>query len=208
MKRKPLLFLLLMTLFMPLVMNSQGLMKAPRGTALQAIGAQNSTRQETPQNRDGWLQYDDGNCLGGTGSSTAYYWTYASMYPASMLGNNNTLSQIAFYENTNMYVDYGVTIDIYSGGNDAPGNLIYSEDAALNGSTGMHVVELASPVTIDSSTYAPSSFMKLVAHVTVPSTGMRSPALTSTTSPRSMVAMGTSSMMACLVPSSAVFSPL
>ena len=149
MKRKPLLFLLLMTLFMPLVMNSQGLMKAPRGTALQAIGAQNSTRQETPQNRDGWLQYDDGNCLGGTGSSTAYYWTYASMYPASMLGNNNTLSQIAFYENTNMYVDYGVTIDIYSGGNDAPGNLIYSEDAALNGSTGMHVVELASPVTID-----------------------------------------------------------
>ena len=151
MKRNSLIFMLLAALFMPLVVNAQGLMKAPRGTALQAVGVQNSTRQETPQNRDrdGWLQYDDDELAEYLGNTTPYYWTYGSMYPASMLGNNNTLSMISFYECDYMMTD--VDIDIYSGGDEGPDtlNLIHSETVELNGIEGMHEVEFAQPVTID-----------------------------------------------------------
>ena len=150
MRKKVLLMMLLMALFAPLAMHAQGLTKAPRGTALQAITTQNCEKHSAIQTRDaGWLQYDDGSYLGATGASQAYLWTYGPMYPASMLGNNNTLSKVAFYENSSMIAYYGVTIDIYSGGDNEPGSLLYTEAVSLNGTDGMHEVEFATPVTID-----------------------------------------------------------
>ena len=149
MKRRFLLIMLLMAMFAPLAMQAQGLAKAPRGTVLQMVAAPNCEKQTATQTRDGWLQYDNGSYLGATGASQAYEWEYGPMYPSSMLGTNNTLTKVAFQENTNMISD--VVIKIYAGGDNAPGTLVYSETVTRNGSTGMHEVELASPVTIDPS---------------------------------------------------------
>ena len=56
---------------------------------------------------------------------------------------------------------------------------------------GLFITGVGSPVIIDSSTKAASGFMKLVAHVTRPSTGIFSPACTSRMSPIEIVLRGT-----------------
>jgi hypothetical protein len=97
--------------------------------------------------RDGWLAYDDGVYATSIGNSTAYDWTWATMYPASMLGNNNTLTKVAIY-NTSYNVD-DITIDIYQGGTSAPGTLIASK--TVTPTEGLQEVTLNSPVTINPS---------------------------------------------------------
>lgn len=146
MKRKPLLFLLLMAMFAPLAMQAQGLMKAP-GVTLQADPAQELAMQQAAQPReDGWLQYDDGTITGlySLGLTSA---TYGAMYPSSLLGDNNTLTKVKFVES--QYMTGNVTIYIYSGGTEAPGDLLYTEAVATSGVTDWREVELAQAVTFE-----------------------------------------------------------
>ena len=140
--------MLLTAMFAPLAMQAQGLVKAPDGTTLHMAAAQNCEKQTATQTREaGWLQYDDGTLATNLGASSAYYWTYGAMYPASMLGDNNTLSRVCFYESSYMITD--VTIEIYSGGDDEPGDLLYSEDVTPSGAAGFNEVELGEAVSID-----------------------------------------------------------
>ena len=97
--------------------------------------------------RDGWLAYDNGEYATSIGNSTAYDWTWATMYPASMLGNNNTLTKVAIF-NTSYNVD-DITIDIYQGGTTEPGTLIASK--TVTPVEGLQEVTLNSPVTINPS---------------------------------------------------------
>ena len=147
MTRKSLLFTLLMALLAPLALQAQGLVKATNPVLQTAPIQELAVQKMQPTRAAGWLQYDNGTLATNLGSSTAYYWTYGPMYPASMLGNNNTLSRVSFYENTYMITD--VTINIYSGGDEEPETLLYTEDVPRNGSNGFHEVELAEMVTID-----------------------------------------------------------
>ena len=97
--------------------------------------------------RDGWLAYDNGEYATSIGNTTAYDWTWATMYPASMLGNNNTLTKVAIF-NTSYNVD-DITIDIYQGGTTEPGTLIASK--TVTPVEGLQEVTLNSPVTINPS---------------------------------------------------------
>ena len=97
-----------------------------------------------------WLKYDNGTMTSYLGDDTEYDWTWAAMYPASMLNGKNMLSKISIYE----YATYDVNdfrVDIYSGGTTAPGTLLYSQTFSPSGSTGFHEVTLAKPVAIDPS---------------------------------------------------------
>ena len=97
--------------------------------------------------RDGWLAYDDGNYATSIGNSTAYDWTWGVMYPASMLGSNNTLTKVAIF-NTSYNVE-NITIDIYQGGTTEPGTLVASK--VVTPVEGLQEVTLNSPVTINPS---------------------------------------------------------
>ena len=97
--------------------------------------------------RDGWLAYDDGTYATSIGNATAYDWMWGVMYPASMLGSNNTLSKVAIY-NTSYNVE-NITIDIYQGGASEPGTLIASQ--TVTPTEGLQEVTLTSPVAIDPS---------------------------------------------------------
>ena len=139
---------MLMALVAPLAMQAQREARKGVRPTLQTAPALERTIQNAPQTREaGWLQYDNGTLATNLGSSTAYYWTYGPMFPASMLGNNNTLSKVSFYETSYMITD--VTIEIYSGGDEEPQDLIYTEVVTLNGTSGFHEVEFAEPITID-----------------------------------------------------------
>ena len=148
MKRKPLLFLLLMAMFAPLAMNAQGFMKAP-GITLQAAPDQGLAMQRMQSTRDpGWLQYDDDIYVGGIGNGTAMEWTWGVMFPSNMLGDNNTLTKVSMHESPSHNTG-DFTINIYSGGVSAPSTLLYTETVTPTGSEGMHEVTLAQAVTFD-----------------------------------------------------------
>ena len=94
-----------------------------------------------------WLAYDNGTNATSIGNSTAYDWTWAAMYPASMLGTNNTLTKVAIY-NTEYNIE-PITIDIYQGGTTAPATLLASQ--TVTPVEGAQEVTLTTPVTIDPS---------------------------------------------------------
>ena len=98
--------------------------------------------------RDGWLAYDDGTYATSIGNQTANDWTWGVMYPASMLGNNNTLTKVAIY-NTDSYNVDDITIAIYQGGTTEPGTMIASQ--TVTPIAGLQEVTLTSPVAIDPS---------------------------------------------------------
>lgn len=88
-----------------------------------------------------WLQYDNGaENTSNIGNSTAAEWTWGVMYPGSMV-NYDYLSKIAIYE-VEEYNTSPITVNIYSGGDDAPGELIGTEEIEPEGTTGWHVVEI------------------------------------------------------------------
>ena len=117
MKRRFLLIMLLAAMFAPLAMQAQVLMEAPRALVNHQVVKQ------APQTREaGWLQYDDGVVTNNYGLGANTSWTYGAMYPSSMLGDNNSLTKVAFYENNAMSGE--VIFTIYSGGDTAPGTLI------------------------------------------------------------------------------------
>ena len=107
----------------------------------------NAPASNTQMNRDGWLSYDDGTYATSIGNSTAYDWTWATMYPASMLGSNNTLTKVAIYNTT--YNESDITIDIYQGGTTEPGTLIATK--TVTPTEGWQEVTLNNPVTINPS---------------------------------------------------------
>lgn len=92
-----------------------------------------------------WLQYDNGAYVTNystTGAEQEYTW--GVMYPGSQIAGN-VLTKVAVYENDNNTGD--ITVKIYSGGDNAPGTLLYTETFA-SVKSGFHEVTLTSPVTI------------------------------------------------------------
>lgn len=92
-----------------------------------------------------WLQYDNGAYVTNystTGAEQEYTW--GVMYPGSQIAGN-VLTKVAVYENGNNTGD--ITVKIYSGGDNAPGTLLYTETFA-SVKSGFHEVTLTSPVTI------------------------------------------------------------
>ena len=94
----------------------------------------------------GWLQYDDGSYASEIGGSTATEWTWGVMYPGSMV-TADELTKVSIYE-TAGYNTENITINIYSGGDDAPGELLYTETVTPEAADAFHEITLASPVTI------------------------------------------------------------
>ncbi|MBR4389811.1 MAG: fibronectin type III domain-containing protein [Prevotella sp.] len=91
-----------------------------------------------------WLQYDDDTYSTSIGNSSSMTWTWGVMYPGSMV-TIDKLSKIAIYENS--YNTEPITVNIYSGGDDAPGTLLYTEEVTPVGN-GMHVVTLDETVSV------------------------------------------------------------
>ena len=91
-----------------------------------------------------WLKYDDditNISVQGFGLSET---TWGVMYPGSMV-TGNKLTKLAIYEAiTN---EENITVNIYSGGDNAPATLLYTE-TVVPVKNGFHEITLATPVTI------------------------------------------------------------
>ncbi len=96
------------------------------------------------RNRDGWLYYDDGSCVSSLGVGGTMYW--GTMFPASML-TENRLTKVALYENSNNSGE--ITLNVYSGGDNAPETLLYTQDFAPIGGSAFHEITFINPVVID-----------------------------------------------------------
>ena len=106
----------------------------------------------TPSDNAFWLQYDNGTVASNVGSSSVMNWKWGVMYPAEMLQDQKILTKIAFYEaEANQYTDGTITVNVYSGGDDAPGTLIGTESFAIEGTNGMREVNLSAPIQFDPS---------------------------------------------------------
>lgn len=82
--------------------------------------------------------------IGSSGQSST--WTWGVMYPGSVL-NGNVLRKIALYEAED-YNTEDITISIYSGGDDAPETLLYTEVVTPEANNEYHEIELAAPVDL------------------------------------------------------------
>ena len=91
-----------------------------------------------------WLQYDNGECETclGTGSSC----TWGVKYPGSQV-TGNKLTKVSWYE-VKDYINGDITVNIYSGGDGAPGTLLSTFTATPTKANGFHEVTFDSPVTI------------------------------------------------------------
>ena len=92
-----------------------------------------------------WLRYDDDDITNiiAQGFSLAET-TWGVMYPGSMV-TGNKLTKIAIYETASNEETF--TVNIYSGGDNAPATLLYTE-TVVPVKTGFHEIALATPVTI------------------------------------------------------------
>ncbi len=93
-----------------------------------------------------WLQYDDNTFATGIGSTSAATWTWGVMYPGSMV-TADKLKKVAIYEKSG-YNTEPITINIYSGGDSAPGTLLYTETVTPLANDAMHEITLATPVIV------------------------------------------------------------
>ena len=93
----------------------------------------------------GWLQYDDDTFATGIGNSSPNTWTWGVMYPGSMV-TSNQLTKVSIYENNANTED--ITINIYSGGDTAPGTLLYTQTVTPEAADAFHEITLDSPVEI------------------------------------------------------------
>ena len=109
--------------------------------------AQPNTNTRAELFRDGWYYYDNGTYSTsiGVGGSTIYW---GSMFPAGTY-TENCLTKVALYENS--YNTETVTLYVCSGGDTAPGELLYTEEFEPVGGSVFHEVTLATPVVIDPS---------------------------------------------------------
>ena len=97
-----------------------------------------------------WLQYDDDTYATSIGSSSSNTWTWGVMYPGSMV-TVDKLSKMAIAENH--YNSNPITVKIYSGGDNAPGTLLYTEEVTpantgVYSGVNIHEVTLAQAVPI------------------------------------------------------------
>ena len=85
------------------------------------------------------------------GSSSASYRTWGVKYPAGQI-TGNVLTKVEFWYNPtyNYATEKTIQIDVYSGGNLAPGALLYSEVAYpdATATAGLRTITLANPVNI------------------------------------------------------------
>ena len=96
---------------------------------------------------DVWRYYDNGiAALGSLGYDGTLSW--AIMLTPDMLPASLPLTHVAVYEN--QYNTLPITVSIYSGGNDAPGILLYTEDVTPVGN-GFHEFALNEAVTFDAT---------------------------------------------------------
>ena len=79
------------------------------------------------------------------GSSSTLTRTWGTLYPASEV-TGNVLTKVEFYEASG-YNTKDITIKVYSGGDDAPNSLLYTETITPL-ANGLHVVTLSRPVYI------------------------------------------------------------
>ena len=140
MRKKSLLLMMLMAMFAPLAMNGQGLITASHNHDLQAVAADDQLKLENPRTREaGWLEYET-DSIAGIYSLGLPSYTFGVMFPSSMLGDNNTLSAVSFVQSEAMTDN--VVINVYSGGTNAPGTLIHTENYPATGETAWQTVEL------------------------------------------------------------------
>lgn len=93
-----------------------------------------------------WLQYDNGTYMSSIGNETSGTWTWGLMFPGNQV-TGDKLTKISWYEISN-YITGDITVNIYSGGNTAPGTLLHSLTVSPNKNYEFHEVTLPSPVTI------------------------------------------------------------
>ena len=97
-----------------------------------------------------WLQYDNNTYRASQGGSTAGTKTRAVMYPGSKV-TGNKLTKISWFE-VNKFITSDITVKIYSGGYDAPGETLLHTFSVPPVATadfrGFHEVTLDKPVTI------------------------------------------------------------
>ena len=105
----------------------------------------------TPSDNALWLQYDDGTYATSIGNSSEGTWEWGVMYPATQLNGNSYLNKIAIYEEANYYTMDSYTVNVYTGGDDAPETLVGTETVAPSGQNGIHEITLTTPITIDSN---------------------------------------------------------
>jgi hypothetical protein len=93
------------------------------------------------------LRYDNGTCSNNIGNGSTSTW--GVMYPGSQV-TGSLLTKVAFYENSCNTAD--ITVNIYSGGEDAPRTLLCTKVVAPKGNNfaGFHEIEFDLPVKIKS----------------------------------------------------------
>ena len=99
---------------------------------------------------DVWRHYDNGVYPGGGGIGTGgsdVYW--AIMLPPTMLPTE-PLTKVSLFEATG-YSEEPITLMIYSGGDTAPGTLLYQEEVTPLAADDFHEITLAEPVTFDAT---------------------------------------------------------
>ena len=96
-----------------------------------------------------WLQYDNNTYQTRIGNSSNSTKTWGVKYTPSMLRNNIILRGISVYETNNNTAD--ITIRIYSGGENAPQDLLYTEVVPATGTNGFHEIQLSQEVVFDPS---------------------------------------------------------
>lgn len=101
---------------------------------------------ESSNDTQEWLKYDEDNIKNiATYGFNLPETTWGVMYPGSMV-TGNRLSKVSFYEtplNTDNFI-----VNIYAGGDNAPGTLLYTETVTPSGKYGFHDVTLPTPITI------------------------------------------------------------
>ena len=97
---------------------------------------------------DVWRHYDNGVYSGGIGTGGSdVYW--AIMLPPTMLPTE-PLTKVSLFEATG-YSEEPITLMIYSGGDTAPGTLLYQEEVTPLAADDFHEITLAEPVTFDAT---------------------------------------------------------
>ncbi len=93
-----------------------------------------------------WLQYDDGDYASTIGNDEPQEFTWGVMYPGSQIIGSK-LTKVSIYE-TEYYNVNDITINIYQGGDEAPGTLLYTETVSTEHADAFHEVTLAKPVAL------------------------------------------------------------
>lgn len=99
-----------------------------------------------PGNTGNWLQYDNGEYVSEIGFSSPDYITWGAMYPGSQV-TGDMLTKVSVFESS-AYNTEDITINIYQGGTDAPGTLLYTETVTPEAADAFHEITLAMSVDI------------------------------------------------------------